>query len=225
MYLKFKHIIKQAWLFIIRPIIPAIYTENDYLSKIASFIDPKSKLNGSNIRLYPPYNVWYSTINNYTYIANNSSINNTTIGKFCSIGPNFMCGKGIHPTNGLSTSPSFYSSSNKSNGISFCKESKCIEQKKITIGNDVFIGANVFIFDGVNIGDGAIIGAGAIVTKDIPNYAIAVGVPAKIIKYRFSQDQIEKLDRIKWWNWDTDKLRTIEKHFFDIDTFIKINEL
>ena len=65
--------------------------------------------------------------------------------------------------------------------------------------NDVFIGANVTVLDGVTVGDGAVIGAGAVVSKDIPAYAIAVGCPIKIIKYRFSQDQIEALLKIKWY--------------------------
>ena len=75
--------------------------------------------------------------------------------------------------------------------------------------------------DGIKIGDGAIIGAGAVVSKDIPDYAIAVGCPIKIIKYRFNDDQIAALKRIQWWNFSEDKLQDIEKMFFDIDGFIK----
>ena len=113
----------------------------------------------------------------------------------------------------------FYSK-NKLNGVTLSKENKVQERKRITIGNDVFVGANVTILDGVTIGDGAVIGAGAIVSKDIPPYAIAVGSPIRILRYRFSEEQIAALLRIQWWNWDATKLRDVESMFFDIDAFI-----
>ena len=72
---------------------------------------------------------------------------------------------------------------------------------QIIIGNDVWIGANATIMGGIRIGNGAVIGAGAVVAKNIPPYAIAVGNPARIIKYRFDKDTVTRLQRIKWWNW------------------------
>lgn len=135
-----------------------------------------------------------------------------------------MCGWGIHPTNGISTSPMFYSNS-KQNNYSLLPENKYEERKLITIGNDVFIGMNVTILDGITIGHGAIIGAGAIVSKDIPPYAIAVGNPIQIKKFRFSTEQIDKLLKIAWWNFKENDLQNVEKMFFDIDEFInKYNE-
>ena len=154
-----------------------------------------------------------------TYIGRHSIISNTNIGKYCSIGPNLICGYGIHPTNGISTSPSFYSS-DPQNGLIFCTKNKIDERKTINIGNDVFIGVNVTILDGVNIGDGAVIGAGAVVNKDIPPYAVAVGVPAKIAKYRFDEDTIKKLLEIKWWDFDNDKIKDVEKYFLEVDKFL-----
>lgn len=175
---------------------------------------------GSNVKLYRPSHINDCEIGDYTYISKNANISMTHIGKFCSIGPNLFCGWGIHPTNGLSTSPFFYST-RQQNGVTITNKDKIEERKAITIGNDVFVGANVTILDGVTIGDGAIIGAGAVVSKDIPDYAIAVGCPIKIIKYRFNDDQIAALKRIQWWNFSEDKLQDIEKMFFDIDGFIK----
>lgn len=174
---------------------------------------------GENVLLYPLYHISNSTIGDYTYIAQNSFISLTTIGKFCSIGPNLVCGWGIHPTNGISTHPMFYSTM-RQNGMTLSSEDKIEERKPIVIGNDVFIGANVTILDGVTIGDGAVIGAGAVVSKDIPPYAVAVGCPIRVIKHRLSHEQIESLMRIKWWNFDDEKLKDVEKHFFDIDSFI-----
>lgn len=158
-------------------------------------------------------------VGDYSIIAPFSRISKTDIGKCCSIGPHIICGWGIHPTNGLSTLPMFYSSL-KQSGITYSQTDKVEERKKITIGNDVFIGANVTILDGVTIGDGAVIGAGAVVSKDIPPYAIAVGAPIKIIRYRFTEKQIDALLRIKWWDWDVVDLKEVERMFFDVDEFI-----
>lgn len=175
---------------------------------------------GNNVKISSPFKIVNTEIGDYSYIASNSSISNTTIGKFCSIGLNLISGCGIHPTNGISTSPMFYSI-NKQNGITLCSENKIVERKNITIGNDVFIGDNVTILDGITIGDGAVIGAGAVVSKNIPSYAIAVGIPIKIIKYRFTDLQIKELLEIKWWNFSLEKLKHVEENFFSIDLFIK----
>lgn len=170
------------------------------------------------VKLYPPYKIFNATIGDYTYIASNSKISYTEIGKFCSIGPNLVSGWGIHPINGISTSPTFYSTK-KQNGFSFTAEDKVTERENIKIGNDVFIGMNVTILDGITIGDGAVIGAGAVVSKDIPPYAIAIGCPIKITTYRFSEEIIEKLMKIAWWNLPIQELKLIEEHFFDPELF------
>ena len=175
---------------------------------------------GKNVTIYRPAHIKNSEIGDYTIISINAYISMTRVGKYSSLGPNLFCGWGIHPTNGISTASMFYSTK-KQNGFALTDKDKIEERKVITIGNDVFIGANVTILDGVTIGDGAIIGAGAVVSKDIPDYAIAVGCPIKIIKYRFNEDQISSLKRIQWWNFEDDKLQDIEKMFWDVDEFIK----
>lgn len=170
--------------------------------------------------VYSPFFLHQVEIGDYSYVAKNSNITNCTIGKFCSIGPNFCCGLGIHPTDGISTSPMFYSPS-KVNGASLVQSTKVEESNHTTIGNDVFIGANVTVLDGVTIGDGAVIGAGAVASKDIPPYAIAVGCPIRIIKYRMTEEQIAAMQRIQWWNWDEERLQDVERMFEDIDGFIQ----
>ena len=180
----------------------------------------KANVSASEItQIIAPFYLKDVMLGDYSYIAKNSNINNTEIGKFCSIGPNFCCGLGIHPMNGVSTSPMFYSTA-KQNGFSLTIENKIEEQKKIRIGHDVFIGANVTVLDGVSIGNGAVIGAGAVVVKDIPDYVIAVGVPAKVIKYRFEPEVIKKLQKMEWWNFDDEKLKKIERDFFDVEKFV-----
>lgn len=105
---------------------------------------------------------------------------------------------------------------------------KPIEMKKdvyakgpTIIGNDVLVMYNAMVLSGVKIGDGAIVGAGAVVAKDVPPYAIVVGNPARVIRYRFSEEQIKALLKIRWWDWSDQKVREFEEYFYDIDTFIE----
>ena len=157
-------------------------------------------------KVYSPFYIEKSSIGDYSYVSKNSSISNVLIGKFCSIGPKFLAGWGIHPTDMFSTSPMFYST-RKQNGFTLVEKDLVIERKQIIIGNDVFIGANVTILDGVKIGDGVIIGAGSIIAKDIPPYAIVVGNPCRVIRYRFNEDQIENFLNEKWWDNDIEDIK------------------
>ena len=202
-----------VWAF---PELGSLVSKNYDLTKLRSWQENVKK--GKNVRINPVHVITDVEIGDYSYVSDNSVISNTSIGKFCSIGPNFMCGWGLHPTDGLSTSPVFYSTKAK---YSFSAKDKFDEHQKTTIGNDVFIGANVTVLDGVSIGDGAIIGAGAVVSKDIPPYAIAFGVPIQIRRYRFSDSQIENLKSIRWWDFDEEKLRDVEQMFYDVDAFIQ----
>ena len=93
--------------------------------------------------------------------------------------------------------------------------------KKINIGNDVWIGKNVIITNGANIGNGVIAAAGAVITKDVPDYAVVMGVPARIVRYRYTPEQIEKLNKIAWWDWSDEKIRECYDDFFlDIEEFL-----
>lgn len=175
---------------------------------------------GKYCKVLAPYFLHNVSIGDYSVLAYNVHAANVTIGKFCSIGPNFCCGLGLHPSNGISSSAMFYSTS-KLNGMTLSKDDKYVERKHTFIGNDVYIGTNVFVLDGVHIFDGAVIGAGAVVTKDIPPYAIAVGVPAKVIKYRFDEKTIETLLEKQWWNRPEEDLQKVERNFWDVEAFLK----
>ena len=138
-------------------------------------------------------------IQSYSYVNTNCVLQNVNIGRFCSIATNVQIGLGNHPTNLLSTSTLFYKKKNTF-GIELINEDFIFSEYKTTlIGHDVWIGSSAIILDGVVVGIGAIIAAGAIVTKDVPPYAVVAGVPAKIIKYRFSNEQIQNLLESKWW--------------------------
>ena len=208
----------QHWLakWLGEPIIPADKTTG--FSLVRS--ERANTMLGANTKVYEPFFLHDVELGDYSYIAKNSSVNNCKIGKFCSIGPNFCCGLGIHPTNGVSTAPMFYSTA-KQNGVTLCEENKIEESKHTNIGSDVFIGANVTILDGVTIADGAVIGAGAVVTKDIPPYAVAVGVPAKVVKYRFDEETIKALLEKQWWNGTEEDLKKVERNFWNVEEFLK----
>lgn len=95
-----------------------------------------------------------------------------------------------------------------------------VSRGPIHIGNDVWIGREAFIMDGVTIGDGAIIGARAVVSNDVPPYAVAVGSPIQVKKYRFTSQQIERLLAIQWWNWDRQTIIDRMADFRNIEQFV-----
>ena len=150
-----------------------------------------------------------SKIGNFSYIGNFSQVNNVIIGNYCSIASYFKVGLGKHPINFISTSPFFYS---KTQHWKFSIITKYPFSEynivKTVLGNDVWIGENVIVMDGIKIGNGAIVAAGSVVTKDVPDYAIVAGVPARIIKYRFSEDIILYLQNLKWWEKDIDWIKS-----------------
>lgn len=142
------------------------------------------------------------------------------IGAFTSIGPNTIIVPNDHRMDWVTTSPVAslmdFSFVDKDYMNDYCPS----ESRKITIGNDVWIGANCIIFEGVSIGDGAVIAAGSIIRKDVPSYAVVGGVD-KIIKYRFSDEVIQKLLKIKWWNWDDKKIKENILLMQDIEKFVE----
>jgi acetyltransferase-like isoleucine patch superfamily enzyme len=126
-----------------------------------------------------------STFGDYTYVGGQVKIQYANVGRYCSIAEGVKIGLGIHPLHLDSTHPAFYSpQSHWKDEINPTYIEGFEEYKEINIGDDVWIGTNAIIMDGVTIGNHAVVAAGAVVTKDVPEYAVVGGVPAKIIKYR-----------------------------------------
>ena len=162
--------------------------------------------------LYKNSYLRHVSLGRYTYVVG-SRIVRTNVGAFCSIGSEALIGGlGKHPTNLLSTHPIFYSSL-KQSGISFEADSLFSEFSSSVIGNDVWVGTRAILLDGVNIGDGSVIAANSVVTRDVPPYAIVAGVPARVIKYRFSDEIIRYLLDWKWWDLPTPVLQKLTKQF------------
>ena len=169
-------------------------------------------------KIYRKTKVFNSSIGRYSYLGRGSSLIYAEVGQFCSNAGNTIVGPGIHPLNNLSTSPIF---TEKINGTchSWTDRTPQYPYKKVFIGNDVWIGLRVIIMGGVHIGDGAVIAAGTIVTKDVPPYAVVGGIPARILKYRFSQEIINELLNIQWWHLPENKLRD-NIHYFQTDEIL-----
>lgn len=176
---------------------------------------------GNRVTLYNNSVLLDVEIGDYTFVANDTLIARTKIGKFCSIGSNVRCGLGRHPTRDfVSTHPVFYST-RKQNGITFADRDYFEEFGRVEIGNDVWIGDNAVILDDIKIGDGSVVAAGAVVTKDVAPYAIVGGIPAKLIRYRFSIREIEYLLKFKWWNKSSSWLKKNYRKFHNISDFVK----
>lgn len=171
-------------------------------------------------KIYRFSKVVNSSVGSFTYIAPGCSINNATIGRFCSIASGLKVGFGKHPISYVSTSPAFYSTNNAL-GLTFAKEDSFIEYESVTIGNDVWIGADVMILDGVKIGDGAIVAAKSLINKDVEPYSIVGGVPARHIKYRFENSVIERLSRSKWWDLPVESLARVSVLCQAVDHFLE----
>ena len=98
---------------------------------------------------------------------------------------------------------------------------KASSKGKIEIGSDVWIGESVTVLSGVKIGDGCIIGARSVIAKDVPPYAICVGNPARVIRYRFSKENIDKLLQIRWWNWPKERIEENIELMKDVNKFVE----
>jgi virginiamycin A acetyltransferase len=130
------------------------------------------------------------------------------IGKYCAIAHNLRIRVRNHYTGYINLQCNFQSK----HGFPSLYTTK----GSIVIGNNVWIGDNVIILSGVKVGDGAVIGAGSVVTKDVAPYAIAVGNPARVIKKRFSDEIINSLIKIHWWDWSEEKI-TKNRAFFEMN--------
>jgi acetyltransferase-like isoleucine patch superfamily enzyme len=155
----------------------------------------------------------------HSFCGYDCDIYHCDIGSFTSIANGVLIGGGEHPIKWISTSPVFYEGRDSIN--TKFSEFNRPEPKRTTIGSDVWIGARSIIKQGVNVGHGAIIGSGAVVTKDVKPYSIVAGVPAKTLRYRFTDEVISDLLDSEWWNLRDDILIKLGKHSKHPEVFLK----
>jgi acetyltransferase-like isoleucine patch superfamily enzyme len=161
-----------------------------------------------------------SSIGNHSYVQRNTRIVNAKIGKFCSIAADVSIGPGLHKMDAVSTHPSFYLK-NTPLKKTFSKTDMIIPGKLTEIGSDVWIGERAILLDGIKVGNGAIIAAGSVVTKDVEDYSIVGGVPAKHIRFRFEEHIVKDLLAIEWWNQSEDWLSCNQFRLADLNVFLK----
>ena len=165
-----------------------------------------------------------SVIGSFSYAGSNTTMNFTSIGKFCSLARNVDVGGFDHDYHKVTTMPMFRFTQLSDGGYPVVGEKELCK-----VGNDVWIAAGAQILHKVLIGDGAVIGGGAVVTKDVPPYAIVAGVPAKILKFRFDDQTIEDLLDIQWWNWPEeiilDNIKWMIQNDVNSDTIARMKEI
>nr|WP_263324508.1 DapH/DapD/GlmU-related protein [Neobacillus sp. Marseille-Q6967] len=170
-----------------------------------------------------PYNeIVESKLDDYTYTMDDVTINYAEIGKYCSIASHVCINPVNHPMDRVTQHHMTY------RRISYRLAETDDEEifswrrlNRVTIGHDVWIGHGAIIMKGVKIGTGAVIASGAVVTKDVEPYTIVAGVPAKLIKDRFSREIADKLQQIAWWNWPRNIIEERFYEFNDLETFLK----
>ena len=180
--------------------------------------------------IYRGVKVKDAVIGAHTYIAANTDVENAEIGKYCSIADHCRIGMSGHSLHYLSTSPIFTQTMNAlqekwiENDVFENKE----DEERAFLGNDVWVGSHVLIKGGVHIGNGACIAAGAVVVKDVAPYSIVGGVPAKVIRYRFSPEVIEKLLELQWWDIPEEVLKKnivlFQKEDVTVDELERLSE-
>lgn len=177
-----------------------------------SVIDPTSKIESGSSFID-------SSIGRNSFCGYDCEVYRAKIGAFVSIANRVVLGGARHPMEWVGMSPVFYAGRDSIK----TKYAKHVlpEPPEIIIGNDVWIGHSAIVLSGVKIGNGAVVGAGSVVTKDVPAYAIVAGNPARILRYRFDDETIRRLEEIKWWNCDEDQLKSLGVLVQDVQRFLE----
>lgn len=218
-----KYMLRECYYFFVmllqRIKFPSVIFEYRSKATIGSVFEGRNKLS---------HHAFFSGEIGYASYVGANSIISGRIGRYCSIADNVIFLTKTHPVqDAVSTHPSFYSIK-KQSGFSYTSTQLFDEQPllegsnySIEIGNDVYIGYGARIVGPCKIGDGAVIAAGAVVTSNVSAYSVVGGVPARLIKKRFSDENIDFLLNLQWWSKSSDWLRDHAMDFRSIDLLKK----
>lgn len=178
--------------------------------ELEPFIHPTASVRDSRFGIYTEVGarttVAETEFGDYSYVVHDSQIIYATIGKFCSIASHTRINPGNHPLERVALSHFTYRASAYGLGADEPGFFEWRREHRVTLGHDVWLGHGVIVLPGVSIGTGAAIGAGTVVTKDVPPFAVVVGNPGRVLRYRFPEEVREALLAIAWWNWPREKL-------------------
>ncbi|MDR2605690.1 MAG: acetyltransferase [Oscillospiraceae bacterium] len=161
-------------------------------------------------------------VGDYSYFAGYNQVCYADIGKFCSVATYARINTTNHPTYDRIAQHHFtYRSKSFGFGEDDAEFFARRKSKAVTIGHDVWIGHNAVIMPGVTIGNGAVIGSASVVTKDVEPYAVVVGVPARKIKMRFSNDLIARIELSRWWDWEHETIKERLLDFRNMEAFVR----
>jgi acetyltransferase-like isoleucine patch superfamily enzyme len=180
-----------------------------------SEVHPSSKIEAGS-------SFYHSNMGKHSFCGYECDIFHADIGSFVSIANGVVLGGGRHPMEWVGMSPVFYEGRDSVKAKFATHKRRPIQ--RVNVGHDVWIGRSAIVLPGVTIGDGAVVGAGAVVTKDVAPYAIVAGNPARLIKYRFDQSTIERLQRLKWWDLDEERLHELGPFVADVEKFLETAE-
>jgi phosphonate metabolism protein (transferase hexapeptide repeat family) len=168
-----------------------------------------------------------SELGDYSYVERQAEVIYAKIGKFCSIAANARINALEHPLERVSQHKITYRANEYFLGAKLDSEFRARRQRKpVETGNDVWIGHGAIIKPGVRIGHGAIVAAGAIVTRDVPDYAIVAGIPAKFLRWRFESKISTRIMALAWWDWEHDRLAGVinDMRLLSVEAFLEKHE-
>lgn len=181
----------------------------------AASVHPTSKLESGTL-------FYHASMDRHSFAGYDCDIQHADIGAFTSIANRVVIGGGRHPMEWVGMSPVFYAGRDSVKA----KFSEHLRDpvKRVLIGHDVWIGHSAIVLPGVEVGDGAVVGAGAIVTKSVPPYAIVAGNPARVLRYRFDETTVQRLQALQWWSWPEAELRALGAFTNDVPKFLDAAE-